>query len=53
MNTYSVTVVDRHRKRTRYVAIAQTLHEAWLTAVNQYGIAVVTIVKPFRTTRPA
>jgi type II secretory pathway component PulL len=46
MKTYTVTVIDRHRKRHRFVAIARCWHDAWLTAANEYGLAALVMVKP-------
>jgi type II secretory pathway component PulL len=46
MKAYTVTVIDRHRKRHRYVAIAKCWHAAWLQAANEFGIAALVMVKP-------
>lgn len=46
MKTYTVTVIDRRRKRTRYIAIARCWYDAWLTAANEYGLAALVMVKP-------
>lgn len=46
MKPYTVTVIDRRHKRTRYVAIARCWYDAWLAAANEYGLACLVMVKP-------
>jgi hypothetical protein len=48
MNTYTVTVIDRQRRRHRFTAIARCWFDAWRTAANEYGIACLVTVKPWR-----
>jgi len=48
MNTYRITIIDRHRKRHQHTAIAKCWHEAWLQAANEYGLAALVLVKPLR-----
>jgi len=48
VNTYTVVIIERSGKRHRYIAIAETLHKAWLQASNLYGLAALSIVKPWR-----
>lgn len=42
---YIVTVYEG-RKRIRWPAIARSWYDAWLTAVNQFGIKCVISVRP-------
>lgn len=46
LKPFRVTVIDRHRKRTRYLAIARSWHDAWLTAANEYGLVALISVRP-------
>jgi type II secretory pathway component PulL len=48
MSAYHVTVIDRQRRRHRYVAIAKCWYDAWLAAANEYGLAALVMVKPAR-----
>lgn len=50
MNIYTVIVVERSGKRHRFIAIAKSLHEAWLQAANAYGLMALSIVKPWKPT---
>jgi hypothetical protein len=46
MHPYTITVIDRQRKRHRYTAIARCWFDAWKQAANQYGLAALVMVKP-------
>lgn len=48
MNIYQITIVERSGKRHRYIALAESLHKAWLQASNTYGLMALSIVKPWR-----
>lgn len=48
MNPYTVIVIERSGKRHRFIALAKSLHEAWLQASNTYGLMALPIVKPWR-----
>lgn len=48
MNSYIVTVIDRNHKRHRFNALARCWYDAWLTAANEYGLACLVMVKPWR-----
>lgn len=48
MKPYIVTVIDRNRKRHRYIAIANRWIDAWIEAANTHGIVALLNVKPAR-----
>lgn len=46
MRSFRVTVVDRNRHRTRYLAIARSWHDAWRAAANELGLVALISVRP-------
>lgn len=48
MTPFTVVVIDRNRKRHRFVALARCWYDAWKTATSEYGIAALVMVKPWK-----
>ena len=46
LQPFTVVVVNRARKRSRYVAIARSWYEAWQEAIEQFGMAALISVRP-------
>ena len=49
LRPYTVELIDRRGKRSRYTEYARSLTAAYWSAINQHGRACVATVKPIRT----